>query len=224
MTANLKLNACLLVEGENDLHVISALCGKYNVPKNFDISFPKMTGASANGVDQLLELFRVRIRSDDTKALGIVLDADDIPDQRWQQVTSIIEQVRLGYVIPEQPDSNGVIIPPPFEYQPRLGIWLMPDNKTLGELEDFVSVLIPSQDELLEFANNILNQIEQVNLNRYGKKRSKAFIHTWLAWQDEPGLPMGRAITKKVLSPNAPLAFIFIDWLNRLFMTNSHIV
>ncbi len=221
MTVNSKLNAYLLVEGENDLHVISALCGKYNVPKNFEISFPKMTGASANGVDLLLNSFRLQLRGSagDTKALGIVLDADDIPDQRWQQVTSIIEQARLGYIIPEQPDPNGVIILPLLEYQPRLGIWLMPDNKTVGELEDFVSVLIPSQDELSVYANNALNQIEQVNLNRYGKKRSKAFIHTWLAWQDEPGLPMGRAITKKVLSPNTPLAFTFIDWLNRLFIS-----
>lgn len=47
--------------------------------------------------------------------------------------------------------------------------------------------------------------------------RSKAKIHTFLAWNDEPGLPMGSAITARVLDPSLGSAKIFVDWLERCF-------
>lgn len=45
----------------------------------------------------------------------------------------------------------------------------------------------------------------------------KAMIHTWLAWQREPGRPMGLAITKRFLDPEAPSAMEFVAWVRRLF-------
>ena len=41
MARKSKIDAHLLVEGKNDLHVISALCGKHKVPQTFDIRPPK---------------------------------------------------------------------------------------------------------------------------------------------------------------------------------------
>jgi hypothetical protein len=43
--------------------------------------------------------------------------------------------------------------------------------------------------------------------------RSKAVIHTDLAWQDEPGSQFGQFITKKALQPNKEIAVSFTDWL-----------
>jgi hypothetical protein len=214
-----KMDAHLLVEGENDLHVISALCQKHQVPETFDILHPKTSGLQAGGVERLLENFRLQLlgSAGDTTAIGVVLDADDTPDKRWRQITSVIEKVDFGYVIPEQPDPTGSIIPAGYAYKPRTGTWLMPNNVALGELEDFVTFLIPSDDKLSSYANNVLDEIEQANLNLYKNKRSKAFIHTWLAWQEEPGLPMGRAITAKALSADPSIALTFVGWLNRLF-------
>ncbi len=45
----------------------------------------------------------------------------------------------------------------------------------------------------------------------------KAQFHTWLAWQQEPGKPMGQAITKKFLDSNSPSALQFISWVTRVF-------
>lgn len=45
----------------------------------------------------------------------------------------------------------------------------------------------------------------------------KAFIHTWLAWQESPGRPMGQAITAHCFEYNAPLANLFVEWLRNLF-------
>jgi hypothetical protein len=45
----------------------------------------------------------------------------------------------------------------------------------------------------------------------------KAIIHTWLAWQKEPGKPFGTAITAKFLDPNVAQADVLVGWLKRLF-------
>jgi len=46
---------------------------------------------------------------------------------------------------------------------------------------------------------------------------SKAVVHTFLAWQDEPGMPLGQAITAKALDGNKPLAHNFSEFLKNLF-------
>ncbi len=48
--------------------------------------------------------------------------------------------------------------------------------------------------------------------------RIKAKIHTWLAWQKEPGKPLGQAITATYFNANAPHAQELIDWIRRLFV------
>ncbi|HST61263.1 MAG TPA: DUF3226 domain-containing protein, partial [Longimicrobium sp.] len=48
--------------------------------------------------------------------------------------------------------------------------------------------------------------------------RSKALIHTWLAWQEQPGSPMGQAIGKRDLDAQAPQAQRFVAWLQRLMV------
>lgn len=94
----------------------------------------------------------------------------------------------------------------------------MPNNQVSGMLEDFVACLIPTEDDLLPKAQSVLQEIEQISINRYTlTHRPKALIHTWLAWQEKPGMPMGQAITAKVLNSNAQLAIAFIEWLKLLF-------
>ncbi len=48
-------------------------------------------------------------------------------------------------------------------------------------------------------------------------RHSKALIHTYLAWQEEPGKPLGQAVTSHALRPQTEIARIFVNWLNRLF-------
>ena len=50
---------------------------------------------------------------------------------------------------------------------------------------------------------------------------SKAIIHTWLAWQREPGMPLGRAITARFLDPNVSQVDVIVDWLMRLFFRRT---
>ena len=45
----------------------------------------------------------------------------------------------------------------------------------------------------------------------------KAVLHTWLAWQEEPGLPYGTAIRARYFRHDSPVAECFVKWFRRVF-------
>jgi hypothetical protein len=163
----------------------------------------------------LLADIPVRLKQRGLETLGVVVDANQDLQGRWQAIAGRLE--RSGYEnVPSQPDAGGLVIS--LSSRPQIGVWLMPDNQLPGMLEDFVAYLIPSDDLLAPKARACLREIEQDGLNLYkSTHQPKAFIHTWLAWQENPGLPMGQAITAHALSHNKPLALAFVGWLERLF-------
>jgi len=99
----------------------------------------------------------------------------------------------------------------------------MPNNQLPGMLEDFLQFLLPTDDSLWKRAETSVREIPEDDLpfDLTGKDKTpwlkKAQIHTWLAWQKEPGRPLGQAITKSYLNSKAPLAQKLVDWLRKLF-------
>lgn len=200
----------LIVEGPDDQRVIWALCQQHNVVNTFSVETPK-----SGGVEALLRSIRQQLMTPRLRTLGMVLDADENLGRRWQAVADRL--VNEGYTsVPGVPDRNGTIIDE-FD-KPKVGIWLMPDNQLPGMLEDFVLNLIPQDDALRPKAERILAEIEEQDLHRYALiHHQKALIHTWLAWQRNPGQPMGQAITAHTLGRNEATAQSFVNWLNALF-------
>lgn len=200
-------NKFLLVEGNDDFHIISHICEKYNIKQNFRI-------IDCEGIETLLKSISTRLKMSDIQTIGIVVDADtDIQDRR-EQIKGIFQN--KNYLIQNMSNENGIIIEQ-FD-MPKIGIWIMPDNMSNGMIEDFIKILIPQNDNLLPIAENILNEIENKQINQYKLiHKSKALIHTWLAWQEEPGTPMGLAITKSYLTTNKELCLKFVKWLELLF-------
>ncbi|EAZ91125.1 hypothetical protein CY0110_12697 [Crocosphaera chwakensis CCY0110] len=144
-----------------------------------------------------------------------MVDADQDLQARWQAIRDKLKSV--GYDnIPKNICPEGWI----YEQTelPKIGVWIMPNNQLTGKLENFVSYLIPDDDQLQLKANEILDELETLKINGYNKKdKLKAFIHTWLAWQKKPGIPMGQAITANMLKNNPAIAEIFINWLKQLY-------
>ena len=95
----------------------------------------------------------------------------------------------------------------------------MPDNNNNGMIEDFIRFLIPDDDKLSNKATKILDEIENEKSNKYNLiHKPKAFIHTWLAWQESPGTPLGKAITTRYLTiENREIADKFIEWVSKLY-------
>ena len=121
-----------------------------------------------------------------------------------------------GYaVMPVAPNPEGTIVEQ--DEHPKVGIWLMPDNTMPGMLEHFISFLGADQDPLWAIADGCLDEIPANLMHFAPNHRVKAHIHTWLAWQEEPGTPFGSAITKPYLNADAPHAERLIAWVRRLF-------
>lgn len=121
-----------------------------------------------------------------------------------------------GFEIPDELPSEGLILSN--KNGIKVGAWLMPNNNLNGMLEDFISFLVPQDDKLLPIVNTTLDEIETRKLNKYSLiHKSKAKIHTWLAWQEDPGTPMGQSITKKYLTTDEENCLRLIEWLQTLF-------
>lgn len=100
----------------------------------------------------------------------------------------------------------------------RIGVWIMPNNNLNGMLEDFISFLVPKDDKLLPIVNATLQNLEDKKLNKYSiTHKSKAAIHSWLSWQEDPGTPMGLGITKRYLTTDEETCLQLTNWLTALF-------
>lgn len=212
----------LLVEGKNDRHVIWALCNKYQVPETFSVEISvddDINEEQTQGIEELLNDIPLVLREENLETLGIVVDADLDLAARWQGVTNKLNE--FGYEnIPKVPPENGWVHIQ--AGKPKIGVWVMSDNKLPGMLEDFVGYLIPPEDRLGEKVVTLLEEIEGEQLNLYSQThRQKVFIHSWLALQKKPGMPMGQAITAKALAYDSAIAFQFISWLKNLFVLSE---
>lgn len=197
-----KFNKQLLVEGNDDKHVIMALCQKFVVTENFEI-------IDCKGIDKLFAQIPIRLKQSGFETLGIIIDADTGIKSRWSTIQSIFS--KQGISIPDEIPNDGLILK---TNSLNIGVWIMPNNNLNGMLEDFISFLIPKEDKLLPVANQTLETIEKEKLNKYiPAHKSKALIHSWLSWQEDPGTPMGLAITKKFLTTQEDICKKLISWL-----------
>jgi hypothetical protein len=200
-------SSILLVEGPDDQHVVWTLLQHHKIEENFSV-------LEKGGIEDLLKTVPVQLKGSELRQLGIMVDADENIAGRWQSLTDILR--KAGYSgLPARPDDAGTIIDQ--EGKPRLGIWLMPDNRATGMVEDFIRFLVPVDDALIGHARHCVQNIDDSNRRFRPSYLSKAEIHTWLAWQEHPGTPLGQAITKKYLDAHCHHATSFMAWIRRLF-------
>ena len=184
----------LLVEGPDDLFVIAHLRELNQLEDNI---FIKPCGS----VEKAIELFRILIdkQTANNRILGLVIDADLNIAGRWQRISQIL--VESGkYTVPDVLPNEGLILFPNDSDDVKIGVWVMPDNQLSGMLEDFLAKLAVNDKDLLDEVDAALEVIEHKKVNKYKAiHKSKARIHTFLAWQEEPGVSMGSAIAKSYL-------------------------
>ena len=193
----------LLVEGRDDEHVVYALRDAHGIPKTFDV-------ARKGGYTELLESIPVELKASDRERLAVILDADEKLQQRWEQLSYRLRQAGCA-AVPRRPQPEGTIL----TVSPglRFGVWLMPDNRLPGMLEDFLAFLVPEGDDLLPRVDRFLDGIPE-NLRRFpAPHRCKARIHSWLAIQEEPGRPLGQAITNRYLDAQQSVIEPFLKWI-----------
>ena len=155
---------------------------------------------------------------ENNQRIGIVVDADVNLKSRWNSIVSILKKTGKYDCEAIELPQDGLILEPTDNTYPKVGIWLMPDNNQNGMLEDFMTALATPDDALMKKSEDVLTEIETEGIQKYKPvHRSKAKIHTYLAWQDAPGRPMGQAITANILNADSELAVKFAEWLKKLF-------
>src|ERR1035437_659615 len=177
MRAKEKFNKKFLVEGNDDQHVIWALCNQFKINQTFDV-------LNCEGIENLFVQIPVRLKQTEVDTIGIIIDADTDLKSRWDNLKKIFKG--QGIILPLELPEEGLIVKSTGSI--TIGIWIMPSNNVNGMLEDFIAFLVPNDDMLLPIVKDNLNIIESKQLNKYKSiHKSKAVIHSWLAIQEDPG-------------------------------------
>ena len=209
----------LYVEGKNDIHVIWHLLNRNGI--NLPIrkqpvgdvapSVPELQ--ETNGKNKLLDTIKTAVPMSSDRPVGFVLDADDKPQDRWSAVRARLREFELDP--PNDIPADGYVTDVE-KYMTRVGVWLMPNNRQKGALEKFLMDLI-NDDCLLPLAESSTNEAHEKGAKFPAAKHLKAVLHTWLAWQENPGLPYGTAINAQFFRHDSPAALAFVEWYKRLF-------
>lgn len=192
----------LLVEGRNDLRAVDSL-------RRILGDFPPFDVQDRGGIDPLFKSISVEVKVPGRQVVGILVDANDDPAARWQ---AIGDRLTPEFTLPNEPEAGGTIV----GTDQRIGVWLMPDNKRPGELEDFVIEMIPYGDPVWPQAQRYIEEINPQHREFAEGKQQRAALHAWLATRRDPGL-IGTAIQAGYLRADGPLCQAFVEWLRRLF-------
>lgn len=203
----------LLVEGDDDKHSIIHLMERHGFDWN-DERRDRPFISPEDGVERLLDAVPITLKGT-YKRIGIVLDANSSLANRWAQVRHHAN--RAGITLPGSPDLQGTLVD---GRQPgsRVGVWLMPDNSSPGSLENFLGDLVPVEHPVWAYAGEATAKARQLGAECPEKDHLKSRLHTWLAWQKEPGLPFGIAIKAEFFEKESEAARRFVAWFNRLFV------
>lgn len=191
----------------DDLRVLCGIFQNRGVQENFIVK-------EKGGYENLCKTLSVELKASGVRTVGVVVDADTNLSARWESLNAQLSNI--GYQgLPNVLPSEGLVVTD--ASMPTLGVWMMPNNFQAGALEDFLALIAPLGDELLELANNTVDSIPPNNQRFRSSYRSKAVMHTWLSWQEDPGTPLGLAVTKQYFSNDSPHIDELIGWLERLF-------
>ena len=208
----------LHVEGTDDQHSIIHLLQRNGI--QFD--HPPVDIRIESNDSRLLEAIPIAIKAGKSKSVGFVIDIDTTPADRWAAIRNKALSISgdfpsLKDSFPEEPSQNGTTLDIP-EIKNRTGFWLMPDNRMRGgKLENLLDTLVMPGDSLRSVAEIASTQSRLYGAEFAPRDQIKAALHTWLAWQKEPGRPYGTAIKAKYFQSDSPVASDFVSWFKRLF-------
>ncbi|MGH7103686.1 MAG: DUF3226 domain-containing protein [Acetobacteraceae bacterium] len=158
--------------------------------------------------------FPAEIKGSEVRRVGIVIDADSGFSVTWSRVSNLFK--KLSGCLPPSCPKEGLILNIGNQ---RIGARIMPNDAVPGMFEHFCHGLVPNQGKPLW--NFTLRCVETAKLGHHAPfldhYKTKAHIHTWLAWQSTSGERMDEAITRNVLEHASNDAEAFVRWFIELF-------
>ena len=211
-----------LVEGVNDCHAV------YQLIRLVRGTEPSFGIHECGNDDKVLDSLAARVISarPKQKVLGLILDADIDGISRDGVIQSRRDQIadKVGdlYEVPAAFPEDGLILTPKASIVtanplPKLGVWLMPNNKAFGMFEDLLMSSLP--EVAADYTTKVVKQSKRDGIAKYKDTHlSKAVIRTYMAWQDPPDVQyLGLAIQKGAFERVESECQQLLDWLTRLF-------
>jgi hypothetical protein len=216
----------LLVEGADDMHFLNqilrlhgyrrsslAIGGHFVIEKEGFAEEEAVRIHPCGGFDNIPRAFKGLFQPDSLDCLAIVADRDLHTDDRWQVLVRLLQS--HGFTgLPLALPATGLVHTQP--RMPAVGVWLMPDNASEGMIETFAASLVPENDaawiHAREAVTGLPDTVRRFSVNRHS---DKAMLHTWLAWQEEPGCRTGVAVSGNLLRSDRPAALQFVAWVER---------
>ena len=200
----------LMLEGLSDYHFVTQLLNQLELELDVEVSYK-------SGLSSVLASIYAEIAAPQRDVVGILLDADDDLASRWSEVADRLSDA--GVSVPSSPEPQGTITDAT-EDRPRVGIWIMPDNRSPGELEDFVIDMIPDDDQIWPRSVNYIDGIPISEREFSEGKTDRAKLYAWLATRRQPP-HIGAAIGAGDFDLKAERCETFVGWLRRLYGDGS---
>jgi hypothetical protein len=215
-------NRLLLVEGIADKSFYEEFCRAHGLRANVTVAKPKDIGGRRNtkqGAINHLPLLLQQIADGRLERLAILVDADQVADgggyvRTLEQIAALIRP--FGFDLPPEALDRGGLIFPHNDGLPGFGLWVMPNNRDEGTLEEWIRGSVhPDELPLFTLAQAALRAL---NPPKYPPIRAtKAEVATWLAWQQKPGEGIYYTIEGSLLN-HTSLGYVgLLQWLERLF-------
>lgn len=204
-------NPNIYVEGNDDINPLIHLLIRHGIDFNakpFPAAIPRFI--PMGNKERLLENMPDAISVSPGKSVGFIVDADSPLSACWDAISCRLKK-EAKIDVPKIPPAEG-FIGYSSRFKATVGIWLMPDNQCDGKLEDFLRSLIAENDTLIVFAGEATEQAKRSGATFTDPDFPKAQLHTWLAWQQEPGCPYGTAMKAHFFRHDAPAAMAFVNW------------
>ncbi len=109
----------LLVEGNDEIHVIRKLMERHDLEPSFEIT-------QKEGFEELRKSIYNEVNVSQRSALGILADANSSSKDRWRSISDRLRKADCE--VPRNLAHTGSIFSGPRGI--RVGVWLMPDNKS----------------------------------------------------------------------------------------------
>ena len=214
--------SALHVEGRDDVHVVKHLLLRHRIDcplerdsrpaRDFAPNVPEIR--RAHDRTAVLDRIEPAVRVSNGQSVGFLLHSDGEPRDRWRAVCDRLRVFELD--LPDEIPPEG-FVGEVVEFRAYVGVWLMPDNRREGALEQCFENLVDDDDALFPIAERSTAEASRNGAEFPVADHRKAVLHAWLAWQKSPGLPYGTAIKAQFFRDDSPAALAFVDWYRRLF-------
>lgn len=223
----------LFCEGVDDKHVIAALLSQRFSPEPFPpdkaqtfiIKDAKPRPGDDGNFGAALNAFGAALENQRLQRIGLVVDRDSSKHKRIDQILARLARIDVDKLYRESAQEQrfktelgdrGVIMNAPDGR--KWGIWLMPDNRSEGNLETLIAGLPKTHSALWDHAVASTAAVGDIPGRFHATDEAKARLHAYLAWTNSPGRPFGDGIRAGHIGSKSPAVDAFVEWFKALFL------